>query len=152
MAAATKKKKPTRKPAAKKKAAPAAARARSGAGAPRKDHGAPIDAYFARQSPEQRALLETLRGLVEQAFPHAQTAIKWGVPFFLHNGKMVCALAAFKQHVVINIFAPPDTLVDPKGLLEGASQGARALKVRQAKDIDRASVLRWVKTALAHAG
>ncbi|HEV8536040.1 MAG TPA: DUF1801 domain-containing protein [Candidatus Limnocylindria bacterium] len=105
------------------------------------------DAYLAQQSPEQRALLEKLRALVVKGVPDATASIKWGVPFYQRNGKNICALASFKEHVGINFFAPPEALVDPKRRLEGSGKGNRMLKVRTATDIDSASILRWLKAA-----
>src|SRR5712691_7645754 len=68
--------------------------------------------YFAQQPADKRALLEKLRALVMKAVPDAKVSIKWGVPFYQRNGKNVCALAAFNEHVGINFFAPPELLID----------------------------------------
>jgi len=107
------------------------------------------DRYFAEQSPEQRALLEKLRALVIKAVPDADVSIKWGVPFYQRNGKNVCALASFKDHVGINFFASPSALPDPQKKLEGSGKSNRMLKVRTAGDIDSASITRWLKAAAA---
>jgi hypothetical protein len=117
--------------------------------AKRKDLGAPVDSYFRQQPPEKRALLEKLRALVAKAVPDADASIKWGVPFYQRNGKNVCALAAFKEHVGINFFASPAVLADPGKRLEGAGKGMRMLKVRRPEDIDGASILRWLKATVA---
>ncbi len=107
--------------------------------------------YIAAQPPEKRELLEKLRALVVKGAPDAVPAIKWGVPIYAVNGKNVCALAAFKEHVAINFFAPPKVLVDPGKKLEGGGASQRMLKVRTAADIDSASILRWLKAATAAA-
>ena len=112
----------------------------------------PSDAYFAEQPADKRALLETLRALVKKGLPDAEVSIKWGVPFYEKDGTQVCALAAFKEHVAINFFAPPDLLVDPDKKLEGSGKGNRMLKVRRAADIDRAGISRWLKAAAASKG
>jgi len=140
-----KKKAATRKPGAKR----APAKSRSTVGAPRKDFGAPVDAYFAEQPPEKRALLDKLRALVDKEVPHATATIKWGVPIYQVNGRNVCSLAAFKEHVGINFFASPDVLIDPDKKLEGGGKSMRMLKVRSAKDIDTSSIRRWLKAAVA---
>src|SRR5256885_16372890 len=114
--------------------------------APTKDVAA---TYIAAQSPDQRVLLEKLRGLVAKGAPDAVPAIKWGVPIYAVNGKNVCALASFKDHVAINFFAPPRVLVDPGHKLEGAGKTSRLLKVRTAADIDSASIVRWLKASVA---
>jgi hypothetical protein len=106
-------------------------------------------AYFAEQPPDKRALLEKLRSLVEKGIPDAEASIKWGVPIYQRNGRNVCALASFKDHVAINFFAPPSVLIDPGKKLEGAGKTSRLLKVRTAGDIDSASITRWLKAAAA---
>jgi hypothetical protein len=107
-------------------------------------------AYFAKQAPDQRALLETLRALVMKGVPGATVSIKWGVPFYAaKNGKSICALASFKDNVAVNFFAPPAVLADPGKKLEGSGKGNRMLKVRSAADIDSANIQRWLKAAVA---
>jgi len=114
-----------------------------------KSSGASTAAYFAEQPADKRALLEKLRALVAKGIPEAEASIKWGVPIYQLNGRNVCALASFKDHVAINFFAPPNVLIDPGKKLEGAGKSSRLLKVRSTADIDSASVLRWLKAAAA---
>jgi hypothetical protein len=117
---------------------------------PRSGKASVDDAYFAEQSPEKRALLLKLRALVLKAVPGATVSIKWGVPFYAaKSGKSICALAAFKENVAINFFAPPAALADPGKKLEGAGKSNRMLKVSTAADIDSASIQRWLKAAAA---
>jgi len=107
-------------------------------------------AYFAQQTAEKRALLEKLRALLMKGVPGATVSIKWGVPFYAaKNGKSICALAAFKDHVAINFFAPPTALADPGKKLEGSGKGNRMLKVSTAADIDSPSIQRWLKASVA---
>ena len=105
--------------------------------------------YIAKQSAEQRPLLEKLDALVTKTLPNATPALKWGIPIYQLDGKNVCAIASFKEHVGINFFASPDALVDPKKKLEGAGKTQRMLKVRKASDIDAAGIARWLKAASA---
>jgi hypothetical protein len=109
----------------------------------------PDDRYFAEQPADKRALLEKLRAVVMRGVPDATVSIKWGVPFYARDGTSICALAAFKDDVAINFFAPPEVLVDPGKKLEGAGTRNRMLKIRTAADIDGASILRWLKAAIA---
>jgi hypothetical protein len=107
------------------------------------------DRYFAEQPADKAALLEKLRALVNKGVPDADVSIKWGVPFYQMNGRNICALASFKDHVGINFFAPPSAFVDPGKKLEGSGKGNRMLKVRTAADVDSASILRWLKAVVA---
>ena len=117
--------------------------------APKKTGGGVDDRYFAEQPADKAALLEKLRALVNKGVPDADVSIKWGVPFYQMNGKNICALASFKDHVGINFFAPPSAFVDPGKKLEGSGKGNRMLKVRTAADVDSASILRWLKAVVA---
>ena len=132
--------KPTAKKAAAKKTAPHKA-SRDGA-------NASVERYFTQQPPDKRALLIKIRGLVEKGAPDAVPSIKWGVPIYQLNGKNICALASFKDHVAINFFAPPSVLLDPAKQLEGNGKTSRLLKVRSASDIENASIARWLKAAV----
>lgn len=116
---------------------------------PRDDFGKPAAQYFARQPADKRALLEKLHAIVMKGVPDAEVSIKWGVPVYGTGGKSVCALAGFKEHVGLNLFAPPEVLVDPGKKLEGGGKTSRMLKVRSAGDIDAPSILRWLKAAVA---
>lgn len=104
-------------------------------------------AYIAEQTPEKRVLLEKLRALVIKTLPDATVALKWGVPIYQVGGKNVCALASFKEEVAVNFFAKPSALADPKKKLSGAGATQRMLKVRTAKDVDAASIQKWLKAA-----
>ena len=128
-------KRPAKKTAAKRTAA-------------KKTLGAAVEGYLAQQAPDKRALLERLQVLVAQGAPDADATIKWGVPVYQMNGRNVCSLAAFKEHVGINFFAPPSAFVDPQKKLEGGGTSMRMLKVRSAGDIDSTSILRWLKAAV----
>lgn len=139
--------KPAVKPVSSKK--PVAKKPAAKGVAPTAASSAAVDAYFAAQKPSDRALLERLRAIVLKAIPDAQPALKWGAPFYIRNGKNITSMAAFKEHVSINFFAPPEVLVDPTGRLEGEGKGNRALKVRTAADIDAVAITRWLKAAVA---
>src|SRR5256885_16936472 len=86
-------------------------------------------AYIAQQPPDKRALLEKLRVLVQKGAPAAVPAIKWGVAVYSVNGKNVCALAAFKDHVAINFFAPSAGFVEPGKKPPGPGRSNQLSKV-----------------------
>ncbi|NMO16828.1 DUF1801 domain-containing protein [Pyxidicoccus fallax] len=115
----------------------------------REDLGAPADAFFAQQPPERREHLEALRALVKKAAPGARESMKWGMPYYELKGGF-CALYTSTTYAALSIMAPPEKLDDPEGKLEGTGKTMRHLKVRSAADIDEASILRWVKAAVAH--
>ena len=151
---ATKKKTAAKKAAAKPAAAesadpegprePRAAAKKFGA---RKDLGAPIDAFFAKQPAALRPILEELRKMVELAVPEATSSIKWGMPFFELDGVMMCALGGHKSHVNLILSGPPGTYADPKGLLEGEGKTGRHLKLTSLSELPREEVRGWLRIA-----
>ena len=62
-----------------------------------------IDAYIAKAAPFAQPILEHLRSLVHRALPGAEETIKWSMPHFMHGGKNVAGMAAFKAHCAFTI-------------------------------------------------
>ena len=56
-----------------------------------------VDAYIAKSADFARPVLRYLRAVVHGASPKVAETIKWGMPFFIHEGP-VCYMAAFKGH------------------------------------------------------
>lgn len=145
--------KAVKKPVAKAAASKAAPKKTSAAEssmkkyAARADLGSPIDGFFGKQPPELRAVLETLRGMVEKVAPDATSSIKWGMPFYSIGKGMMCALGAHKAHVNLILSGPPETFVDPDGLLEGDGKTGKHLKLRTVADIPKAKVEGWLRAA-----
>lgn len=113
----------------------------------RADFGAPIEGFFARQPAHLRAILETLRPLVEEAAPEATASLKWGMPVYAIGRTMMCALAGFKSHVNLILAGPPGAFDDPDGLLEGEGKTGRHLKLRSIDEVPREAVRGWLRTA-----
>lgn len=57
-----------------------------------------IDAYIAAAQPFARPILERLRRAVHAGCPDAEETVKWSMPFFMHGGRILANMAAFKQH------------------------------------------------------
>src|SRR2546425_11580015 len=129
--------KPTAKKTAAKKTAPQDGSRRDGA-------DPSVESYFAQQPPDKRALLTKLRGLVEKGAPDAVPSIKWGVPIYARNGRNICALASFKDHIGLNFFAPPSALAGPKKMLEGVGHKQGMLQVRAAAGVYAPRRARWL--------
>lgn len=115
----------------------------------REDLGAPVEVFFDRHPPEQRELLEALHAMIRKAAPDARSSIKWGMPYY-EVKRGFCSLYTSPSYVGLNIMAPPEKLDDPEKRLEGTGKTMRHLKVRSAADLDEASILRWLRAAIAH--
>ena len=57
-----------------------------------------IDAYVAKAAPFAQPILTHLRALVHKACPDVEEDVKWGRPFFVHGGTILCNISAFKAH------------------------------------------------------
>jgi uncharacterized protein YdhG (YjbR/CyaY superfamily) len=57
-----------------------------------------IDAYIAGFPKEVQVILEKIRGIVREAAPEAEEAIKYQIPTFVLNGNLV-HFAAFRKHI-----------------------------------------------------
>src|SRR5262245_40134371 len=133
----------TKKAKSKAKKTPAPAKMK--AYGPRKDLGAPVDAFFAKQPAHLRPIVEDLRKLIDGAAPGITSAIKWGMPFYSIGGNVVCAIGAHKSHVNLILPGPPGTYADPDGLLEGEGKTGRHLKLKSPSDLPKAAVRGWLK-------
>jgi len=63
-----------------------------------------VDAYIGAAAPFARPILEHLRECVHAACPAAQETIKWSSPHFTYGGRLLCNMAAFKQHVAFGFW------------------------------------------------
>jgi hypothetical protein len=140
--APTKKKKASAKKASAKKAS-------AKKPAPRADYGLPIDGFFKKQPPLMRPILEKLRALVEETVPDADSAIKWGMPFYSLNGASLCGLGGHKSHVNLILAGAPGTFDDPDGLLEGDGKTGKRLKLTRLDQLPEKAVRGWLRTAAA---
>lgn len=67
-----------------------------------------IDAYIARARPFAQPILNHVRARVHAALPEVEETLKWGAPAFLHDGKILLMMAAFKAHAVLNFWRGQD--------------------------------------------
>jgi uncharacterized protein YdeI (YjbR/CyaY-like superfamily) len=57
-----------------------------------------IDAYIGKAAGFAKPILRHLRKLVREACPEAEETMKWSSPAFVCRGKILCGMAAFKEH------------------------------------------------------
>ena len=57
-----------------------------------------VDAYVSKSAPFARPILRKLRSSVHAACPEGEETVKWGMPFFVVDGRILCYMAAFKAH------------------------------------------------------
>jgi hypothetical protein len=69
-----------------------------------------IDAYIAKAQPFARPILEHLRAVAHAASPRIVEDVKWGMPFFVCDGRIVCHMAAFKAHAAFGLYRAAEVL------------------------------------------
>ncbi len=57
-----------------------------------------IDAFIQRARPFAQPILTELRKRVHRAVPNVEETMKWSMPFFALDGKLLATMAAFNQH------------------------------------------------------
>lgn len=60
-----------------------------------------VTQYIRDRAPFARPVLRHLRKVIHEASPGLEEAIKWGMPSFLYQGKIVCGFAGFKAHCAL---------------------------------------------------
>jgi len=63
-----------------------------------------IDAYIAKAQPFARPILNKVRERVHAALPDVDEAVKWSMPAYMIDGKIVAITAAFKAHAALNFW------------------------------------------------
>jgi uncharacterized protein YdeI (YjbR/CyaY-like superfamily) len=60
-----------------------------------------VDAYIAARAPFAQPILSHIRDLAHASVPGLTETIKWSMPSFNRNGKIVFHMAAFKEHATL---------------------------------------------------
>src|SRR5207249_2094065 len=81
-----------------------------------------IDAYIAKAADFAKPILTRLRKLVHAADPEVAETMKWGMPFFEHEG-LLCHMAAFKQHCAFGFWNGKLVLGRKPGGRDGEGMG-----------------------------
>jgi uncharacterized protein YdeI (YjbR/CyaY-like superfamily) len=67
-------------------------------------HDKRIDDYIAKAQPFARPILEHVRTRIHAVLPEVEEAVKWSMPAYLADGKIVLITAAFKAHLALNFW------------------------------------------------
>jgi hypothetical protein len=90
-----------------------------------------------------------LRQLIHQTDPSLTEEWKWDTAVWTENG-LVCAVNAFKEHVLINFFRGA-SLEDPRGLFNSGleAKATRAIKLLEGDAIDEPALQDLIRAAVA---
>ncbi len=111
-----------------------------------------FDAYIAKAAPFAQPILKHLRDLVHAQCPAVAEEIKWGMPAFMYQEKMLCSMAAFKAHMAFGFWHQDMEKLIAKEHGGGQVGEAMGLLGRIAKREDLpndATLRRYIKQAMA---
>lgn len=60
-----------------------------------------IDNYIKKSPDFAKPILKRLRTIIHKACPKVTEEIKWQAPFYLYQGRVLCATMAFKKHCAL---------------------------------------------------
>ena len=108
-----------------------------------------VDHYITKAPEFAKPILRHLRELIHEACPDASEDIKWSRPAFLHGGKILCGLVAFKAHCSFYIFqAEISSKLQHEGKHIDDSAGSLG-KITQIADLPpRKELLRYIRDAV----
>ena len=69
-----------------------------------------VDQYIAAAAAFAQPLLTHLREAMHKACPEVEETIKWSMPFFVHQGRILANMAAFKQHCAFGFWHGRDAV------------------------------------------
>ena len=107
---------------------------------------ASFDAYLADQPPKNQAVIRELRKFVKRVAPGLEETVKWGNGCWVKGKENVAYVYSAKDYTQFGFMAG-SALKDPKGLLEGAGQYVRHIKVYKPSDIDERAFASLLKQA-----
>ncbi len=81
-----------------------------------------VDAYIQKSADFAKPVLAHLRDTVHSAAPSTEETIKWGMPFFMYEGRILCSMAAFKAHCAF-LFWKGAQIVDQSADRSGEAMG-----------------------------
>ena len=106
-----------------------------------------VDLYIDKSADFAKPILEQLRELVHDTVPGVEETIKWGMPFFMHAGGLLCNMAAFKGHVTFGFWKGGQVVGDSSKSGEAMGQLGRLTSV---KDLPpKKTLVGWIKAAVA---
>ena len=107
-----------------------------------------VDVFVEGAPTFARPVLRHLRGLVHASCGEVEETIKWGKPFFLYRGKIVCAMMAFKAHCGFHLWGPEMREVLREAGYSGEESSGLLGRITRLQDLPDDKVLRgWLKQA-----
>lgn len=112
-----------------------------------------VDEYLQSVPAWQGKNLVLFRKLVHDVVPTIEEAIKWGVPVFMINGKMIFAMSGFKAHTKYNFILNGALLDDSDKLFNNGleSKKSRGIDLHENEEVDAKKLEALITQAVAQA-
>lgn len=104
-----------------------------------------IDAYIINSADFAKPILDHLRAVVHAAYPDVEESIKWSCPHFMYKGKLMCSMAAFKQHCSFHFWHGKDVVGETD--MEGMGQFGKITSVKELPS--KKELITYVRKAIA---
>jgi len=120
------------------------------AGVSKLQRNSQIDTCIANAAPFAQPVLAHLRALVHKACPDIVEEIKWGRPFFVYKGTILCNISAFKQHCSFGFWgAEIGRVLHKDGVLQQGGMGSLG-RITSVKDLPpEKQLLGYIRQAAA---
>ncbi|MFM1815872.1 MAG: hypothetical protein RLZ98_2567 [Pseudomonadota bacterium] len=115
----------------------------------RADYGTRADAFFDGLDQPVNDLACAVRSAVQEAVPELSECIKWGMPVYEIDGRMVCSIRCTKSYAALQLLIEDVVLDDPGGLLDGTGRTMRHVKIRELADARRPELAMWLRKIAA---
>ena len=105
---------------------------------------------MAKAVPFAQPILAHLRALVHKACPDVVEEVKWGRPFFVYGGTILCNISAFKAHCSFGFWGPEiGRVLREDGVLQAGGMGSLG-KIASLKDLPpEKKLLGYIRQAAA---
>ena len=103
-----------------------------------------IDDFHAAQSPEDRAICDTLRTIIDKGLSNAESKIWHGHPVWFLNGNPITGYSKLKGCVRLMFWSGAD--FDELDLTPGTGKFKDAsIRYTEAEQVDKGDLLRWLE-------
>ncbi len=112
-----------------------------------------VDEYIQKLPTWKANNLILFRKLVNSTVPGIEEDVKWGVPVFLLDNKMLFAMSSFKEHTKFNFMHNGALLNDKDKLFNNGldSKKSRGIDLRENDHIDKNKLQSLIKLSAAQA-
>lgn len=81
-----------------------------------------VSEYISKSADFAHPILNQLRETIHLFCPEVEEGMKWGMPFFLYHGKILCNMASFKNHCSFGFWLQSE-MSDSYGIFRRAEEG-----------------------------